>query len=303
MILNEKRLYTCYHCPPAGTGFVLGDYSLTYDADGSVICPCRDVIGIGQFKAGSLDGGIDEGVIAGISALTCEAKPGCAKCWARYICGGGCFYQSYYATGDIAKPDEVMLRTDQACHQAGTEIPPAPGGSPSSSLRDDENTHNETAPVALRVRGMTDLTSFSMTKTPPNHLIHAGTLSDDRLVRAAQRFGTPIYVYDACGIERKWTLLKAGLPGGVDVFYSVKANPSLAVIQRFAELGADFEVVSIGELAAVRHVGVHPSRVIFRWARENRSRASSCRGRRTVCTGRGIAARGSRRGEAGRRPG
>ena len=102
-----------------------------------------------------------------------------------------------------------------------------------------------------------------MSKTPPNHLIPAGTLSDDWLVRAARRFGTPIYVYDADGIERQWTLLKAGLPDGVDLFYSVKANPSLAVIQKFAKLGAEFEVASSGELAAVRRVGVHPSRVIF----------------------------------------
>lgn len=108
MILNEKRLYTCYHCPPAGTGAVLGDYSLTYDADGSVICPCRDVIGIEQFKAGSLDGEIDEEAVARISALTCEGKPECSTCWARYICGGGCFFQSYHATGDIAKADVVM---------------------------------------------------------------------------------------------------------------------------------------------------------------------------------------------------
>lgn len=57
--------------------------------------------------------------------------------------------------------------------------------------------------------------------------------------------------------------MKTGLPDGVDLFYSVKANPSLAVIQKFAEFGADFEVASSGELAAVRRVGVHPSRVIF----------------------------------------
>lgn len=100
-------------------------------------------------------------------------------------------------------------------------------------------------------------------KKPPNHLIHACTLSDDRLIRAARQFGAPVYVYDAHGIERQWTLLNAGLPDGVDLFYSVKANPSLAVIQKFEKLGADFEVASIGELATVRRVGVHPSRVIF----------------------------------------
>ena len=108
MILNERRLYSCYHVPPAGTGSFLGDYSITYDGDGSVICPCRDVIGIDEFRAGSLEAGIDWGAVSRIASLTCEGRPVCSKCWARYICGGGCFYLSYYAAGDIAGPDGVM---------------------------------------------------------------------------------------------------------------------------------------------------------------------------------------------------
>ena len=67
LMLNERRLYGCPHCPPAGTAVSLRDFSITYDADGSVICPCRDVIGIGQFRIGSLEGGVDEKTLAAIS--------------------------------------------------------------------------------------------------------------------------------------------------------------------------------------------------------------------------------------------
>ena len=102
-----------------------------------------------------------------------------------------------------------------------------------------------------------------MPKAVPNHLIPAGMLSDDLLARVANRFGTPAYVYDSRGIELSWASLEAALPQGTELFYSVKANPSLAVIRKFADLEANFEVASIGELAAVRRVGVPPGRVIF----------------------------------------
>ena len=108
LMLHERRLYGCPHSPPAGTGFTLKNFSLTYDADGTILCPCRDVIGIERFRVGSLAGGIENAGVSGIAGWNCESKPECARCWTRYLCGGGCYLQSFYAHEDITRPDAVV---------------------------------------------------------------------------------------------------------------------------------------------------------------------------------------------------
>lgn len=103
-----------------------------------------------------------------------------------------------------------------------------------------------------------------MVKNPPNHHIPRDlSLSDELIARGVKQFGTPIYIYDRSKLEQNWKTLTNCLPKGLRVHYSVKANPSLAIIHAFAQLGADFEVASIGELNAVLRSGVSPSRIIF----------------------------------------
>lgn len=89
----------------------------------------------------------------------------------------------------------------------------------------------------------------------PNQLIPESlSLDDGLLAKAAEEFSTPLYIYDAAMLDREWERLRLALPEGVKVCYSVKANPSLAVIDRFHKLGAGFEVSSPGELKAVSAV-------------------------------------------------
>ena len=103
-----------------------------------------------------------------------------------------------------------------------------------------------------------------MTKSPPNHHIPRDlSLSDELIVRGSDQFGTPMYLYDKCKLEQNWRSLTDHLPNGIKVHYSVKANPSLAIVSTFARLGANFEVASIGELMAVLRTGVSPARIIF----------------------------------------
>ena len=35
-------------------------------------------------------------------------KESCKKCWARFLCGGGCYYSAYIANKSIELPDEVL---------------------------------------------------------------------------------------------------------------------------------------------------------------------------------------------------
>ena len=47
------------------------------------------------------------------------------------------------------------------------------------------------------------------------------------------------------------------------ICYAVKANSNIAVLQTLAELGAGFDIVSIGELERVLRAGGDPAKVVF----------------------------------------
>ncbi|PYC66958.1 decarboxylase [Micromonospora arborensis] len=72
----------------------------------------------------------------------------------------------------------------------------------------------------------------------------------------AERYGTPLYVYDLDRVEAAREALKAALPEAVDLFYAVKANPHAEVAA--AVRGADrtrAEISSTGELAVAIEAG------------------------------------------------
>jgi uncharacterized protein len=43
-----------------------------------------------------------------------ENLPACRHCWARYLCGGGCFYDNLACTGDMRRPDPLFCRETKA---------------------------------------------------------------------------------------------------------------------------------------------------------------------------------------------
>ncbi len=80
----------------------------------------------------------------------------------------------------------------------------------------------------------------------------------------AERFGTPLYVYDRALIESRYRSLDAAFSGlRHRICYAVKANSNLAVLQLLAHLGAGFDIVSGGELARVVAAGGDPGKVVF----------------------------------------
>jgi diaminopimelate decarboxylase len=79
----------------------------------------------------------------------------------------------------------------------------------------------------------------------------------------ADRFGTPLYIYDAGTLEETYTALRRRLHPAVRLFYSAKANPNVSVCAVMRSLGAGFEVSSLAELATVRRAGADPADVIF----------------------------------------
>src|SRR5438132_11464223 len=63
----------------------------------------------------------------------------------------------------------------------------------------------------------------------------------------ANEYGTPFFVYDRGIIEQKWDLLRNALPAEFSICYSVKANPSQAILQCLLAKGAGLEIASGGE--------------------------------------------------------
>ncbi|GAB3976123.1 alanine racemase [Actinoallomurus acanthiterrae] len=79
----------------------------------------------------------------------------------------------------------------------------------------------------------------------------------------ADRFGTPVYIYDAEVLADAYTALRRRLHPAIDIFYSMKANPNVSVCAVLRSLGAGFEVSSLAELATARWAGGDPADVIF----------------------------------------
>jgi diaminopimelate decarboxylase len=79
----------------------------------------------------------------------------------------------------------------------------------------------------------------------------------------ADRFGTPVYIYDADVLSSTYAGLRQCLNEAVDLFYSVKANPNVSICAVMASLGTGLEVSSLAELATARWAGVTPANIIF----------------------------------------
>ena len=94
-----------------------------------------------------------------------------------------------------------------------------------------------------------------------NGCLHAEGVSCAEIARV---HGTPTFVYSRAAIESRYRALDGALNGiRHRIFYAVKANSNLAVLNVLARLGAGFDIVSIGELQRVIKAGGAPSKVVF----------------------------------------
>jgi diaminopimelate decarboxylase len=77
----------------------------------------------------------------------------------------------------------------------------------------------------------------------------------------AQRFGTPLYVYDEAELRGRCREYVTAFPGGVA--YASKAFLCSAMARLVADEGLDIDVATGGELNLALHAGVAPARVVF----------------------------------------
>ncbi len=83
-------------------------------------------------------------------------------------------------------------------------------------------------------------------------------------ISLAEKYGTPLYVYDFDAITEHYRRLKEAFAGHKSLIaYAVKANSNLSVLSHLGKLGAGADCVSIGEVRRARTAGIAPYRIIF----------------------------------------
>ncbi|MHB1676405.1 MAG: diaminopimelate decarboxylase [Sulfuriferula sp.] len=94
--------------------------------------------------------------------------------------------------------------------------------------------------------------------------INLSPFNSDILNHIAQTYGTPCYVYDHASLVTAFNAFDQALQERAHLIcYAVKANPSLAILNTFARLGAGFDIVSGGELQRVIAAGGDPAKIVF----------------------------------------
>jgi len=82
--------------------------------------------------------------------------------------------------------------------------------------------------------------------------------------KLADKYDTPLYVYDFNHFENQFNELKNAFKGRKSIIsYAVKANSNLSVIKKFASLGSGADCVSIGEVKRALMAGVDRYKIIF----------------------------------------
>lgn len=79
----------------------------------------------------------------------------------------------------------------------------------------------------------------------------------------AKNYGTPFYLYDQAVLQETYQNLRATFPNVLEIFYSLKANPNLALCRVLQKLGAGAEVCSLVELETAIRAGFTPQNIIF----------------------------------------
>jgi diaminopimelate decarboxylase len=79
----------------------------------------------------------------------------------------------------------------------------------------------------------------------------------------ADRYGTPVFVYDRAIIAKNWDALRSALPAEFSIYYSVKANPTQAILKCLLAKGAGLEIASGGEFHQALNAGCPAANIIF----------------------------------------
>ena len=88
---------------------------------------------------------------------------------------------------------------------------------------------------------------------------------DNQLLKIAQDFGSPVYVYDAEKIESQYKRLTSAFKGvkKLKINYAVKALSNISILKLFKSLGSGIDTVSIQEVRLGLVAGFSPGQIIY----------------------------------------
>ena len=80
----------------------------------------------------------------------------------------------------------------------------------------------------------------------------------------AARLGTPLYIYSARTLRRHYRVLSEAFKGTDSLIcFAMKALSNLSILKLFGDLGAGFDIVSVGELMRCIRAGADPGKIVF----------------------------------------
>lgn len=171
----------------------------------------------------------------------------------------------------VRRPPPIEWHAEAAEDPAGGSAErPAAAGRSLSAATSARTGARDPSPASTRTARPPDTPPTELEPAPRrgrprarNEILRAGRLAGLDPADLAERFGTPLYVYDLGVIDRQVAALRAVLPAGFELAYAVKANPALAIVAHLGRLGLGADVASGGELETVRRAGIEPGRVVF----------------------------------------
>lgn len=87
---------------------------------------------------------------------------------------------------------------------------------------------------------------------------------DVSIVDLAKRLGTPLYIYSARTLRRHFRVMSDAFKGAdVLICFAMKALSNLSVLKLFGDMGAGFDIVSVGELMRCLRAGADPGKIVF----------------------------------------
>ena len=90
------------------------------------------------------------------------------------------------------------------------------------------------------------------------------SLSYNTLNAAAEKFGTPLYVYHAEKIEQQYQNLCAQFESNqTKFFYACKALTNIHILKVIKDMGCNIDCSSINEVRLALHVGFLPNNILY----------------------------------------
>ena len=103
LLLRSPTYYRCF----------AGKNKVAITANGEIY-PCDSFCGNPEFVIGTTDNTEENAdTVSLFQTAHIQNRTRCSKCWARLICGGDCFYNSYLINGNIMEPDPITCEMNR----------------------------------------------------------------------------------------------------------------------------------------------------------------------------------------------